>query len=137
MPKKDYQTKQREYLTAVFTKNPAAGLTAEDVKARADADGIAVGLTTVYRNLEKLARDGVLTKRVSADRRAYFYAAHPGDGRCRLFCVGCGHETPLACGYIAGLSRHLAERHRFHFQNRGTVLYGLCEACEKAQSGKK
>ena len=135
MLKKNYNTKQRDYLVAFFKGNANQCFTAEEVYANAKAAecGKAIGQTTVYRNLERLAQEGILLKHnMPAGISAYFQYLEPckkEDGHFHLLCSDCGSVIHLDCGFINELAKHMREEHKFSFDKQKTVFYGHCAKC--------
>jgi Fur family ferric uptake transcriptional regulator len=132
MPSKDYNTKQRDFLTGFFRSNPGECFTIEETFRRAVDGGVTIGRTTVYRNLGKLARDGVILKHILPSGGACFQYLDSGaeDGEhYHLFCTVCGNVTHLECGHLNGLSKHMSKEHGFCFDKQKTVFYGRCGKC--------
>lgn len=133
MPKKAYHTKQRNFLVAFFKSNADRCFTIEEVFASAAERGSAIGQTTIYRNLEKLAAEGVLLKHaMPAGTGAYFQYlehGHNANGHYHLLCTGCGSVTHLDCDCLNELLIHMQREHKFDFDRQKTVFYGHCEKC--------
>jgi Fur family ferric uptake transcriptional regulator len=92
----------------------------------------AIGQTTIYRYLEKLAGDGIIRKFSSGEGGAcYQYAG--GDAKCRehfhLICEKCGRLIHLDCELLDEIKTHLMQRHKFQINSLKTVFYGLCGKC--------
>ena len=105
---------------------------AEELRARLAARGEAIGLTTVYRQLERLEESGEVRRITGAGSSCcYQYIA---DGSCgdhyHLYCTSCGRTEHLSCEEIDGLWRHIANEHSFSIDRSRTVLYGRCAECQ-------
>ncbi len=135
MPKKPYLTKQRAFLLDFFREQAGRCFTVEEIAAFAAEAEVAIGQTTIYRNLEKLAADGLLLKFAMPDGLgACFQAADAPDcpdGHFHLVCTGCGAVTHLTCGHLDDLSAHMQTDHRFDFDRKRTVFYGRCDNCKQ------
>ena len=101
--------------------------------------GVRVGQTTVYRQLLRLSREGVIERLPSPDGRTALYrytgACH-GD-HYHLLCSECGSLSHLSCDYFADLYRHVGEHHGFHIDGSRTVFYGVCAACFRDRAKRR
>ena len=87
---------------------------------------------TVYRQLEKLERQGSVHK-VTTDEGAYYqFCTHGCASDCCLFkCERCGRIVHLDCHQLAPLYEHLEHEHGFSINPRKTMFYGLCRECQE------
>jgi Fur family ferric uptake transcriptional regulator len=105
--------------------------------ARHFADGEnAVGQTTIYRHLERLAAEGRIRKYIlSGDKGACYQYIH-NDAKCRehfhLKCEICGGLIHADCDLLDQIQRHLLGSHRFRIDMLKTVFYGTCKKCLSA-----
>jgi Fur family ferric uptake transcriptional regulator len=110
-----------------------AHVTANQMRRRFEEEGTFVGLSTIYRQLEKLAADGLIRKYAASggEGACYQYAGGAADcgGHFHLVCEGCGVLIHLDCDLLAGLERHLLDSHDFQINMLKTVFYGKCEKC--------
>ena len=107
---------------------------AEEVRAYLASRGEAIGLTTVYRQLERLEESGEVRRIVCVGGSACYQ--YVSDGCCsehyHLYCTDCGRTEHLSCGEIDELWRHIAREHSFSIDRSRTVLYGRCAECQSA-----
>ena len=91
-----------------------------------------IGIATVYRQLEKLERQGSVHK-VTTDEGAYYqFCTHGCASDCCLFkCERCGRIVHLDCHQLAPLYEHLEHEHGFSINPRKTMFYGLCRECQE------
>lgn len=101
--------------------------------------GAHIGQTTVYRQLLRLSREGVIEKLPSPDGKTalYRYAGACRGDHYHLLCSECGSLSHLSCDYFADLYRHVGEHHGFHIDGSRTVFYGVCAACFRARAKRK
>lgn len=133
-----YKTKQRERLLAYLRSLKGGHFTVADVCDHFRAEGEAIGMTTVYRQVERMVDEGVVQKyNIDANTPACFEyvgedPAHCADGICfHCKCEQCGALIHLHCEEIKAFTGHLKEHHSFVLDPRRTVFYGLCEDCQK------
>lgn len=131
-----YQTKQQQAVLQCLQRREDC-VTAADLLEELRRDGHAVGLATVYRQLDKLTQQGLIHKVTTEEGALYQYcpqAGHPHD--CFLLrCEACGRMIHLDCDHLEDLRVHLTQQHHFRIDPRRTVLTGLCETCQEAKHG--
>lgn len=132
-----YKTKQRDIILEVLVKNADKHLTCEEMCEMLRKDGKKVGMTTVYRYLEKLHREGMLTK-YTADRESakFSYAKESCRGHFHLKCTECGKTFCGDCSFLSGLVEHINDDHGFSVEPAKTTLYGVCKECSYKCTGK-
>ena len=132
-----YQTEQKKMLLAFFASNKSRQFTAEEAASvlLGEESPKSPGKSTVYRLVAQMAEDGYLRRFPKADgRRGWVYQYHEKNdcqGHLHLKCVECGALLHLECGMSSELLTHIEGMHRFKVDNHKTVLYGLCEDCQK------
>ena len=112
-----------------------------DIASHMKEQHCSVNVTTIYRYLDKLEKDGNLIKYAAekGDKTTYQYVEreHKCDEHLHLKCVKCGAVIHLDCCFMAEISRHIAEDHGFALQCRNSVIYGLSSQCQKMQNKQK
>lgn len=109
----------------------AAGFaSARELHRALTAGGAAVGLTTVYRTLRMLERDGrVDIVRVKAGER--LYRSRPADGhRHYLVCRRCGLSLAVAAEAVERWAEGVAADTGFSAVEHTVELSGICGPCE-------
>ncbi|MDR2047412.1 MAG: transcriptional repressor [Clostridiales bacterium] len=129
MKKKEYATKQREAVLEYMTANKDCHFTAESLYEYLKGVGSPVGLTTVYRTLEKLVREGVAEKCGLQDGMPACYEYVCGTPRSHIVCTRCGKIAHLECGQIDAFADHISDAHSFGLDKSKTVFYGVCGKC--------
>lgn len=128
-----YTTRQRQAVLACMDMRSDVFLSVDDVRDLLSGSGETVGRTTVYRTLETLVEEGVLSKVAPARGVAARYKRLPADPTAtssgQLCCLGCGRAMPLDCGMLDAFSTHVRKDHGFVIDRRRTVLYGYCQDC--------
>ncbi len=90
-----------------------------------------IGLPTVYRNLEELSQEGVITKIIHPDRQLYYYFCRNTDHHHHFVCVSCRQIEDL---HFCGAKEVKEDVER---RLKGTVLShilqvnGLCRKCSE------
>lgn len=133
----EYRSRGEELVRGALRAFEGRHASAEEVRAYLLARGEAIGLTTVYRRLERMEERGEV-RRISGVGGSFCYQ-YVADGACsehyHLYCTACGRTEHLSCDEIDHLFGHIASEHHFAIDRSRTVLYGKCAAC--ANSGAK
>lgn len=133
--KAQYRTKQREELIAFLETIPGQHVTVSEVCEYFRRNGKAIGTTTVYRQLEKMVGEGLVTKYIidgnSPACFEYVGKDHQGQEEVCYHCKCeiCGRLIHLHCSELPGVQRHVLEHHGFAIDPLRTVFYGVCEDC--------
>ena len=129
MPK-NYNTKQKTAIEQLIENKGNQHFTADDLLNEIKEQGKNVGLTTVYRHLEKLVKSGALRKYVAeAGESACYQRAENCGEHFHLKCTSCGKLFHLSCQKLDGISKHIDDEHQFSVDIGKTVFYGLCREC--------
>ena len=135
--KAPYQTKQMKQILAYLQTIEGTHVTAADVCSYFKEQGINVGTTTVYRNLEKMVEQGLVAKyNVDGTSSACFeyLGAEEHCHKMSCFhckCEKCGKLIHLQCEEVESLKQHMMEHHNFEMDALRTVFYGICSECRK------
>jgi Fur family ferric uptake transcriptional regulator len=130
-----YKTKQSQILLEYLESVPGVHITASDVYEYFKKQGASIGQATVYRQLESLVDEGLLSKyTVDPNSPACFeYAGqHVHDEGEICFhgkCEKCGKLIHFNCEELEEIKGHLYAEHHFSMDPIRTVFYGLCERC--------
>ena len=130
-----YKTKQKEILLTYLRTVPGVHITASDVCEYFKNQGVAISQSTIYRHLESLVDEGVLSKYIiDANTPACFeYIGADSHGNAEVCfhckCEKCGKLIHLHCDEMEEIQGHLYKEHRFRLNPMRTVFYGLCEDC--------
>lgn len=125
-----YITKQHQAVLRCLEDRPEEARTAASLAEELRRQGQSVGLSTVYRRLERLAAEGLIHRVPTEEGALYQCCLHPPAQGCFLLrCGQCGRVSHLDCVHLEGLTRHIAQVHGFQVDPRQTVLTGLCRGC--------
>ncbi len=133
--KPNYKTKQRAQLLDYLKTVPGQHITVNDVCDYLHRQGVTIGQTTVYRQMERMVDEGVVNKYlIDANSPACFEyvpeSKHMTKGICfHCKCEKCGKLIHMNCEALTGIQEHLMADHGFQLDPRRTVFYGICDAC--------
>lgn len=133
MGENSYATVSRRKILAYLEENHDRTVTVADIDAYLRSQNSEVNITTIYRYLDKLTKEGTLIKYVaqkgSLASYQYVEQGHKCDEHLHLKCVRCGRIIHLECAFMQEISEHIREDHGFELQCRNSILYGVCRDC--------
>ena len=125
-----YMTRQQQAVLDCIAACPGGCATAMALADRLRSGGQSVGLTTVYRQLERLEKQGLVHKLVTDEGACWQYCDCLAHRDCILLkCEVCGAIQHMDCGHLGELYQHVLQQHHFRINPRRTLFYGLCDRC--------
>ncbi len=132
---REYKTKSKAEIMEYIVKQQDNRFSAQEVYDFLSGKKSQINLATVYRNLDKLAEDGVLLRYKSMGNSAvmYQYAAEDQDchNHLHMQCKMCGKVIHLECEFMHEIAEHLKGHHGFTVECEGSVILGMCKDCSK------
>ena len=129
-----YMTRQQQAVLKCIESCPGGRATAMDLMQMLRQEGQTVGLSTVYRQLEKLVAQGKVHKLLTEEGACYQYCDKTVHRDCFLRqCAGGGAIFHMDCSHLGELYGHLLESHGCAINPRRTMFYGLCGKCREAE----
>lgn len=124
-----YNTKQKNIILDIIKKQKKE-FTIKDIYTKLDCK---IGLTTIYRLVDKLVDEGILTKNISKDNITYYQYLEKcdHDNHFYLKCDNCGEMIHIDCDCIGELSKHINKEHKFKLSESHIIINGLCQKCSK------
>ncbi len=120
-------TKQRKAILDVL-ENADIPITAEDIFFRLKKENIEISLSTIYRNLEMLCKEGLVVKSyVMGEDKARF--ALP-DKKNYLICEECGKIVIIDNCPFDKFKEELKEVYGFDITGHSVEVYGVCPDCK-------
>ena len=128
MPRSEnYNTHQKDLIISVI-KNYEKEFTIKDIHNELKDS---VGLTTIYRLVDKLVSDGIINKSIGSDNTTYY--EYLGECSCHnhfyLKCEKCGEMIHIDCDCIESLSNHIVSEHNFLLDRGKIIIKGICKKC--------
>lgn len=139
MSKAQYKTKQMTEILTYLKSVQGQHVTVNDIRRHFQEQGIAVGTTTVYRQLDKMVKEGIVAKYVVDEKSSacfeYIGGQDEGHHCYHCKCEKCGKLIHLHCHEVEELSQHMMEHHSFELNAMRTVFYGVCSECRQKETG--
>ena len=129
-----YATASRRKILEILKESKDKTVTAAQIGEQLRQMDSEVNITTIYRYLDRLEKDGTVIRYVSGQgsQAAYQYVEQ-GKGCCdhlHLQCVKCGRIYHLDRAFMKEISEHIEKDHGFELQCRNSVLYGSGKDCK-------
>jgi Fur family ferric uptake transcriptional regulator len=129
-----YSTRQGKLLVDYLASLDGIHVTVNDIAGHFRyEDRQSIGLTTIYRHLERLVNAGTVRKYVPAEGESACYQYMGPDEGCaehfHLKCEQCGRLIHLRCDLLEKIRDHIKKEHRFRINILKTVFYGKCGDC--------
>ena len=106
--------------------------TADEVYARVRARIPRVSMGTVYRNLDLLARHGLVRARNEPDGRRHYDAA--GEEHDHVYCVSCGRVADVRLSPSARPEDAVEDACGYEISGHRLSFIGTCPECAKDHS---
>lgn len=124
-----YNTKQKDLILNTI-KTIKHEFTIKEIYNSLDGK---VGLTTVYRKVDELVLDGIISKYIDKNNVTYYeYLEHcDNDNHFFLKCSSCGELSHVDCECINDLSKHILKNHKFKLNRENVIMNGICSKCSE------
>ena len=122
-----YNNKQKDEILKVLKKQQKEFTIKEIYNTLKDK----AGLTTIYRLIDNLVEEGIVTKNISKENITYYqYLDYCNENNhFYLKCEHCGTMIHIDCNCIVELSNHILKEHKFKMNKEHIIIKGLCEKC--------
>ena len=122
-----YSTKQRDLLLEKI-KSMKTEFTIKEIYEKMNNN---VGLTTVYRLVDKLVKEGYIKKNISDDNITYYeyFDKCSEENHFYLKCDLCKKLEHIDCDCIDELYEHINKKHHFKLNKENIVINGICREC--------
>ena len=93
------------------------------------AQGLDVGIATVYRVLTQFEMVGLVKRHSFEGDHSVFELSH-ADHHDHLVCVECGHVEEFVDPVIEEHQALIAKKFHYQMTDHRLIIYGLCEECQ-------
>src|SRR5688572_15446877 len=118
-------TLPRRRILELFESSKVRHLSAEDVYKALIAEGMDVGLATVYRVLTQFEQAGLLARQHFETGKAVF-ELNQGGHHDHLVCLQCGKVEEFYDAEIEKRQSEVARKNGFDLNGHSLALYGDC-----------
>jgi len=118
-------TLPRRRILELFEASKVRHLSAEDVYKALIAEGLDVGLATVYRVLTQFEQAGLLARQHFETGKAVF-ELNQGGHHDHLLCLQCGRVEEFYDAEIEKRQHEISKKGGFELRGHSLALYGDC-----------
>jgi Fur family ferric uptake transcriptional regulator len=134
-----YNTAQSKAILEYIASLDGVHVTAAQIAGHFAETESSIGLTTIYRHLDKLVESGKVRKYFvdGVTSACYQYIDNGTDcsEHFHLKCDICGTLLHLQCDMLNEIPEHVYGKHSFLINRSKIVFYGKCADCLKKDSG--
>lgn len=132
-----YATVSRKKILDFLKQSSERTVTAAEISAYLKEQDSEVNITTIYRYLDKLEREGTVMKYLAekGSQAGYQYVelGHRCEEHLHLKCMECGRIIHLECAFMEEIAEHIRRDHGFLLQCKNSILYGTCGECRQRE----
>ena len=132
MRKKEYyHTKQKELVLNIIQEQTKE-FTVQEIYQKLNN---CVGLTTIYRIIDRLVDQKIINKYIGKDNITYYQYLKEclEKNHFYLKCDNCKEFFHIDCDCIEELSDHIKKQHQFQLNQENIVIHGICKNCRKKE----
>lgn len=130
MSRTTYRTNQKKNFLTYLENRKAGHFTAIELYEEMKQAQIPVSLTTTYRMLDALVKEGKLVKFSLEENAPACYAKNGEEDGYHFICLKCHRIYHVHCHHIQELNAHVYQDHGFRLMMERTVFYGTCKDCQ-------
>jgi Fur family ferric uptake transcriptional regulator len=136
MAKTLYKTKQGEEILSFLKSLNGEHVNVSQISNYFMKKKTPIGLATIYRHLDKLVDEGLVAKYIIDEKSGacFEYLGERGKDHVEHFhckCSVCGQLIHMDCHELAAVKQHLGKKHGFIVDSNRTVIYGICDMCQR------
>ncbi len=120
-------TPQREMIIEAIA-HQADHINADEIYSRVQARTRSVNIATIYRTIELLVEQGLVSRFDLGEGRV-LYAPNQHGPHIHLVCRQCGQVTDAEPKLLSGLDRRIKTDYQFAADLQHISLVGLCKTC--------
>lgn len=128
-----YTTACRTKILEFLKENCDRTVNVNDIENYLVANNHEVNISTIYRYVDKLSKEGTVIKYVAekGNQAVYQYVetGHKCEEHLHLQCIKCGAIIHLECAFMSDIANHVKRDHGFEIQCKNSIIYGLCKDC--------
>ncbi len=131
--KSEYRTKPRNAIIEYLKENADTRFTARDILNALNSKDNSLDRSTIYRNLERLSREGQLVKYKESDVNATCYQYSEGHGSCHMHvhaqCLVCGKIFHIDNKHLRKAATSMKAEYGIEIDYGKTVIMCRCSDC--------
>ncbi|NPV52735.1 MAG: transcriptional repressor [Firmicutes bacterium] len=131
-------TPQRRTIMEALNNHQSEHLTAEEIYRIVRRQGAKLGVATVYRNLAKMEKMGLVIKiKAGSSPAKYEINSMHISPHYHLVCLSCGKVLEVDGTLPEDFRKAIARHQNFEIAHHPLVAFGYCEKCRLKQNNLK
>lgn len=124
-----YKTRQKDEILE-FIRNQKGDFLVKDIYAFFHER---IGLSTIYRMVDRLVLEGVLKKSINKNNVTSYQYLEECEEKNHFYlkCRCCGKMIHVDCDCICDFIDHISLKHQFMIDTNNIVLFGYCFKCQR------
>ena len=124
-----YNTKQKDIILNIIKEKKKA-FTVKEIYEDLNKS---IGLTTIYRLIDKLVNEKKVNKTLGNDNITYYQYLEECSNHNHFYlkCNNCGNMIHIDCDCISDLTKHISNKHEFSLTKDHIIIDGICKNCLK------
>jgi len=134
MNRESYNTKQKDKILKII-KEINHEFTIKDIYMILNKK---VGLTTIYRLVDKMVENKELNKYITNNNKTYYEYLKKCNQKNHFYlkCDRCSNLIHIDCNCIKELENHVYNKHKFIINHENIIINGICNECQsKCKAG--
>ncbi len=136
--KNEYKTRSRNAIFDYLKENRDRSFTARDIMDTFSSQGEEVDKSTIYRNLERLCKEGRLISYKDKDINGTCYQYSDDNKACNCHihakCSDCGKIYHLDNELFKDVEKNLKDKYGIDIDYGKTIIVGKCSDCSKSKN---
>jgi Fur family ferric uptake transcriptional regulator len=125
-------TRQGTTVLAALRASPSFR-SAQEIHGQLRAEGERIGLTTVYRHLQRLVDEGTVDVLRQPEGEVLYRYCRSDEHHHHIVCRVCGRSAETECPELAGWAERLAESLGYSDVSHAVEVFGVCAGCRAAR----
>ena len=129
-------TKQKKRVLEYLENNQNKHISIEEMQKELEGE---VGITTIYRIINKLVEEGIITK-IPLNTQGFCYQYNKEKNNCQkhchLICENCGKLLHFESKEIEATQKEAMKKENFYIDLDKVTFYGKCSECSKCSKEK-
>ncbi len=131
--KKQYKTKARTAILEYLEKNNDKRFKAKELFENISEKLPELNITTVYRNLEEIANQGLILKIKEPNQDSWYYQYSQEHSHCdehlHAQCVSCGKIFHMENDFVEEFEKSVHNSYGLEVDLKNTIIMGKCDEC--------
>lgn len=126
-----YKTKNKEIIYMILLKNIGKSLSVKDITKILEKKKIKIGISSIYRILNKLENENKLHIIIRANgEKTYELLLEDCKDHLHVKCKVCGNIYHIKCDKLFNILKHIEDDHGIKIDSLKSIISGKCKKCE-------